>query len=68
MTMISGWKCIELWPGESWCMRTATRGNVELTADADGLSLDESGLGFEGGTGRYSIPANVLSWLAQAVR
>lgn len=68
MTTIDGWKCIELWPGETWCMRTAARGNVELQATADGLDLDESGLGYEGGIGRYSIPANVLMWLTQAVR
>ena len=68
MTTIDGWKCIELWPGESWCMRTATRGDVELTADADGLAIEESQFGYGGARGSYAIPANVLMWLAQAVR
>ncbi len=67
-TMIDGWECAELWPGETWCMRTAARGQVELQATADGLDLFESNLGYQGGSGSYSVPANVLMWLAQAVR
>jgi hypothetical protein len=67
-TMIDGWECIELWPGEAWAMRTASRRDVELQADADGLDIEELCIGHSGASGRVGIPANVLMWLAQAVR
>ena len=65
---IDGWRCTENYPGEPWASREAVRGNVTVTADADGLDLDESWRGYEGGSGRYQVPANVLMWLTQAVR
>lgn len=66
--LIDGWVCEELWPGTEWSMRTAKRGAVELQANADGLDLDEASFGYMGYSGRYSIPANVLVWLAVGVR
>ncbi len=65
---IDGWRCKDHFPGELWATREASRGNVTVTADSDGLDIDEYGLGYEGGVGRYQIPANVLTWLMQAVR
>lgn len=67
-TMIDGWKCVHDFPGTDWSMRTASRGFVSVEADSDGIRLDESGMGYQGGIGSYSIPANVFMWLAQAVR
>ncbi len=67
-TTIDGWRCVELWPGTDWTMRTATRGPVQFSACADGLDVEETYSGYSGASGRYIITANVFMWLAQAVR
>jgi len=68
VTTIDGWECQELWEGHEWAMRVAKRGTIELQANVDGLDLEESCHGYGGATGRYSVPANVLMWLAAGVR
>lgn len=65
---VDGWECEELHPGQDWCMRTAKRGKVEVEADCDGLRIDEHSSGYLGCPGTYGIPANVATWLMQAVR
>jgi hypothetical protein len=66
--IIDGWECEELWPGTAWAMRCAKIRNVEWSASADGLSVEESGGGYSGYSGSHGLSANVFMWLAQAVR
>lgn len=65
---IGSWECEELYPGTDYTMRTAKKGSVEFIADESGISVEEASHGYCGYTGTYGIPANVLMWLAQAVR
>jgi len=65
---IDGWECKELWPGEEWAMREASRKNVTVQANRDGLEIEESYSGFSGASGRVDIPANVIVWLAAGIR
>ena len=65
---IDGWECTESYVGMEWQTRTARRRHVEFVADSSGLDVTESGLGYEGGSGSYSLPANVLMWLVAIVR
>ncbi len=64
---IDGWECEELYSGHEWRMRTAKRGRVYWEADVDGLRVDENA-SIAGAQGSYSLTANVLMWLKEAVR
>jgi hypothetical protein len=66
--LIDGWTCVEHNPGHAWFTREALRGKVSVTADVDGLQVDESWSDYGGGSGRYSVPANVVMWLVAGVR
>jgi hypothetical protein len=66
--LIDGWKCEELYPGTDWAMRTAKMGRNEIEADHDGIVVMESYSGYYGASGSVHIPANVITWLIQAVR
>lgn len=65
--IIEGWNCTELYPGTDWRIRSAVNGRIELTSDHDGLEVSES-FSYLGASGQVFIPANVLVWLADAVR
>jgi hypothetical protein len=64
---IDGWECEDLYTGQEWQMRTAKRGRVYWEADAESLRLDENA-SIVGAQGSYSLTANVIKWLAEAVR